>query len=526
MPRSLSATFYRQFLQHVRKIDQTYEQKPAAVFHSIFGLWINLEVLLREIDPTVASLHPHPLLPPAIYPPLRPTPAATESTTTASSTSKSTSTQNLRKRDKIVESPSLTIAKRLFRSCIAQQNLAGARTAGGESLYPINSEMVKMFWLLRQCQAALPVVPPAEDPFVDRKTVVEFLGKELQAARHSLLCRTVLPQDGETHPLPRHCIPQDPIWLLQLQRTESFPLIRECLAMEVLHNTPQAPGRLNSSATVGTKNPLGPFCYLLSSTAFTNEFLRDQFNLLPMQTVTQTDGIVEIAIRTEYVSLVRRPGGKANKGGKMMSDDEEEDGSTGSSVGEPKFVNDIEHSREKDSLEQVFNYYVAIRNISGNPSNPQSCKEKMQVTLMSRHWQFFDIEGGTTTEVTGAGVVGQFPSLLPGESHTYVSGTTMKGRYGWMKGKFQFAVQSLSGKVDVKSVKVLTAEETSSAKSGQKGEKKKKGKKGSQQEDPTESLSVQEETDLEDVPILNATIDATRLSVGKTCSELNFPISK
>lgn len=73
----------------------------------------------------------------------------------------------------------------------------------------------------------------------------------------------------------------------------------------------------------------------------------------------------------------------------------------------------------------VFAYKIDIRNNS-----------EYTVKLLRRHWYIYDASG-VVREVEGEGVVGQQPTLEPGESHQYVSGCNLKSGLGKMRGTYQ-----------------------------------------------------------------------------------------
>lgn len=58
------------------------------------------------------------------------------------------------------------------------------------------------------------------------------------------------------------------------------------------------------------------------------------------------------------------------------------------------------------------------------------------VQLISRHWTITDAENHTE-EVRGLGVVGQQPTLDPGESFEYTSGCPLRTPFGTMHGVYQ-----------------------------------------------------------------------------------------
>ncbi|UVM55519.1 Co2+/Mg2+ efflux protein ApaG [Pseudomonas sp. B21-012] len=56
--------------------------------------------------------------------------------------------------------------------------------------------------------------------------------------------------------------------------------------------------------------------------------------------------------------------------------------------------------------------------------------------LMSRHWLITNGDGHVE-EVKGAGVIGQQPTIEPGQSHTYSSGAVISTKVGTMQGSYQ-----------------------------------------------------------------------------------------
>lgn len=74
----------------------------------------------------------------------------------------------------------------------------------------------------------------------------------------------------------------------------------------------------------------------------------------------------------------------------------------------------------------VFTYKISIEN-----------KSDYSIKLMSRQWFIYD-SNGVVREVKGDGVVGQQPTLEPGESHEYVSGCNLKTGIGKMTGAYTF----------------------------------------------------------------------------------------
>jgi len=70
----------------------------------------------------------------------------------------------------------------------------------------------------------------------------------------------------------------------------------------------------------------------------------------------------------------------------------------------------------------VWAYQVNIKNSSSNV-----------MKLNHRNWLIIDANG-KIINVQGEGVVGEFPTLLPGESFEYTSGTPLKTNNGIMQG--------------------------------------------------------------------------------------------
>ena len=71
-------------------------------------------------------------------------------------------------------------------------------------------------------------------------------------------------------------------------------------------------------------------------------------------------------------------------------------------------------------------YQVTVTNRGGTP-----CQ------LVARHWIISDANG-REEEVEGPGVVGQQPTLQPGESFTYSSGCPLTTTSGSMRGWYHF----------------------------------------------------------------------------------------
>ena len=70
------------------------------------------------------------------------------------------------------------------------------------------------------------------------------------------------------------------------------------------------------------------------------------------------------------------------------------------------------------------------------------------VQLMSRTWRITDARGRTIT-IEGAGVVGEQPSLEPGESFEYTSGTPLETPTGFMEGLYHMIACETGESFDV-----------------------------------------------------------------------------
>ena len=80
--------------------------------------------------------------------------------------------------------------------------------------------------------------------------------------------------------------------------------------------------------------------------------------------------------------------------------------------------------------EWFFLYSITITNEGPEP-----------VQLMSRHWIITN-GAGEVEEVRGPGVIGQQPTIAPGESFAYTSGCALTTRFGTMEGTYQMVTSS------------------------------------------------------------------------------------
>jgi ApaG protein len=80
---------------------------------------------------------------------------------------------------------------------------------------------------------------------------------------------------------------------------------------------------------------------------------------------------------------------------------------------------------EPDQGSWFFIYTVEVANQGGDAAQ-----------LVSRHWIITDANGAVR-EVRGPGVVGEQPTLAPGESFTYTSACPLETPFGTMHGTYQ-----------------------------------------------------------------------------------------
>ncbi len=85
-------------------------------------------------------------------------------------------------------------------------------------------------------------------------------------------------------------------------------------------------------------------------------------------------------------------------------------------------------SNVKNSM-YFFNYRIVIENMNS-----------YDIQLISRYWFIFD-SLNPAKEISGDGVVGEQPVLVPGQKHVYVSGTDLHSEIGYMRGYYVFERQ-------------------------------------------------------------------------------------
>ncbi|MBO0902777.1 Co2+/Mg2+ efflux protein ApaG [Jiella sonneratiae] len=84
----------------------------------------------------------------------------------------------------------------------------------------------------------------------------------------------------------------------------------------------------------------------------------------------------------------------------------------------------LEEQSDPEAGRWVFAYQVEIENAG-----------EEAVQLQSRFWQITDA-AGHVEEVTGPGVVGEQPVILPGDSFSYTSGCPLPTPSGIMRGRY------------------------------------------------------------------------------------------
>lgn len=89
---------------------------------------------------------------------------------------------------------------------------------------------------------------------------------------------------------------------------------------------------------------------------------------------------------------------------------------------EASFIDDQSKPQEN---RYVFSYTITIHN-----------RGSMSARLLSRRWIITDANGDIR-EVQGDGVVGEQPSLRPGEGYEYTSGAILETAVGTMHGSYQ-----------------------------------------------------------------------------------------
>jgi len=89
----------------------------------------------------------------------------------------------------------------------------------------------------------------------------------------------------------------------------------------------------------------------------------------------------------------------------------------------------IDDQSDPSKNQYVFAYTITVTNVG-----------TVAAQLISRHWLITDANG-KVLEVKGLGVIGQQPTLKPGESFEYSSGTHLETAVGTMRGSYQMLAE-------------------------------------------------------------------------------------
>ena len=89
----------------------------------------------------------------------------------------------------------------------------------------------------------------------------------------------------------------------------------------------------------------------------------------------------------------------------------------------------VEDQSDPDKNHFVFGYKIKVTNTGA-----------IAARLVSRHWLITD-SNHRVEEVRGLGVIGQQPTLKPGESFEYTSGCPLATPVGTMRGEYQMVAE-------------------------------------------------------------------------------------
>lgn len=89
----------------------------------------------------------------------------------------------------------------------------------------------------------------------------------------------------------------------------------------------------------------------------------------------------------------------------------------------------LEMYSEPDNQRFVFSYHISISNIG-----------KITAQLLTRHWVITDANG-KVKEVHGDGVIGEQPTLQPGETFSYTSSAVLETPVGCMEGSYEMQAE-------------------------------------------------------------------------------------
>lgn len=89
----------------------------------------------------------------------------------------------------------------------------------------------------------------------------------------------------------------------------------------------------------------------------------------------------------------------------------------------------IDEQSKPQENRYVFSYTITVHN-----------RGSVSARLISRHWIITDANGDIR-ELRGEGVVGEQPSLRPGEGYEYTSGAVLESSVGTMHGSYQMLAE-------------------------------------------------------------------------------------
>lgn len=90
----------------------------------------------------------------------------------------------------------------------------------------------------------------------------------------------------------------------------------------------------------------------------------------------------------------------------------------------------IAEQSKPEENQYVYSYTINLTNLGDTTAQ-----------LISRHW-FISDANENIQEVQGLGVVGEQPTLSPGESYSYTSGVVMETKTGMMTGSYTMETTS------------------------------------------------------------------------------------
>ncbi len=90
----------------------------------------------------------------------------------------------------------------------------------------------------------------------------------------------------------------------------------------------------------------------------------------------------------------------------------------------------LDEQSDPENKRYVFSYFIRITN-----------NDSEAVQLLSRYWLITDGDQ-QEQEVEGQGVIGEQPTISPGETYSYTSGTVIATEVGSMRGHYKMQTSS------------------------------------------------------------------------------------